>query len=56
MRAFILRSLIRYVCTFLGLCSPMSLYAQIFGEDEKIYGYSDLVIDVSAYVCKATAR
>ena len=38
---------IRSVRTLLRLLSPFSLtLVQIYGEDEKIYGYTDLLIDV----------
>jgi len=39
--------LIRFVFKFRLLFTNPLTSAQIYGEDENIYGYSDLVIDVS---------
>jgi hypothetical protein len=36
------------VRTYQYLASLVSQFAQIFGEEEKIYGYKDLKIDVRA--------
>ena len=48
MRAFTRRSRIQYAAMIYHVVALSHVFnLQIYGEDEKLYGYKDLIVDVS---------